>query len=52
MVYFDGDMAYIYPADWKDEEILADVRAGAENAVSVLSTKNKNYEDYESMANS
>ena len=51
MVYFDGDTAYIYPADWKDEEILADVRAGAENAVSVLSTQNKNYEDYETMVN-
>lgn len=47
MVYFDGERAYIYPADWRDEDILSDVNQGAENAVAVLSTQNKSYTDYE-----
>lgn len=51
MVYFDGDTAYIYPARLTDEEILSDVEQGAEQAVSILSTENKNYTDYETQWN-
>lgn len=47
MVYFEGDTAYIYPADLSDEEILTDVEQGAEHVVSILSTKNESYTDYE-----
>ncbi len=51
MVYFDGDIAYIYPASLTDEEILSDVGQGAKQAVSVLSTKNKNYTEYKAAWN-
>ncbi|WP_301205354.1 hypothetical protein, partial [uncultured Dubosiella sp.] len=47
MVYFEGDMAYIYPASLSDGEILTDVEQGAGHAVSILSTKNESCTDYE-----